>query len=71
MALFTVKFWKDATERIVASFAGALLSAGAILPGDFWNLKNLEVAGGAALVSLLKALVATRVNDPDSASLVI
>lgn len=71
MALFTAKFWKDAIERIVASFAGALLSAGVLLPGDFFDSNNLKVALGAALVALLKALVASRVNNPDSASLVV
>lgn len=76
--MFTLIFWKDATERVISTFAGALLSA--FLPGGlnalFPNLNLMTVdwksalgfAAGTALVTLLKTLAATQVGDPMSAS---
>ena len=54
-------FWRAALERIVASFAGAIL---AVIGADFFDVIQadwvalLSVGAGAAVVSLLKALVA-------------
>lgn len=71
--MFTRSFWKDTVERVVSSAAGGVLTA---LGMDWVDVLNadweiLVGAGvGTGLVSLLKALVASKVNDPDSASLV-
>lgn len=71
--MFTRAFWKDAAERVVSSAAGGALTA---LGLDMVNVLEVDAkavfgaAVGTGLVSLLKALVAKRVNDPDSASLV-
>jgi hypothetical protein len=78
--MFTLMFWKDALERIVSSFAGTLLTAlggpsvaNALFPSlnlATVDLKSgLGLAGGAALVALLKALTASQIGDPSSASL--
>lgn len=71
--MFTATFWRDAFERMVAT---AAQSAIALLGADGFDLLETDVRavlgvslGGAAL-SLLKSLVASRVNDPQSASLV-
>lgn len=67
-----MNYLKDLAERAVASFAGGALSVTGL---DAVNVLNLDwkaalgVGGGAALVSLLKALAARRVGDPESASL--
>ncbi|WP_116051669.1 holin [Amycolatopsis palatopharyngis] len=67
-----MNYFKDLAERAVASFAGGALSVTGL---DAVNVLNLDwkaalgVGGGAALVSLLKALAARRVGDPESASL--
>lgn len=59
--MFSFVFWQAALERIVASFAGAIL---AVIGADFFNVIQtdwvglLSVGAGAAIVSLLKALVA-------------
>lgn len=66
--MLTVKFLKDAAERVIATFAQALLATGVVLRGG-WGV-NLKVAGGAALVSLLKSVAASRIGDGDSATLV-
>jgi len=72
--IFTVKFWKDAAERAVATAAQAALGlVGA--DGVFnlhigWLAAGMAV-GGAALLSVLKSIVASRFGgDPESASLV-
>lgn len=70
--MWTRTYFLDLGERVLSSFAGALL---AFLGGDVLDLwavnwpSALGVAGGAALVSLIKALLATRVGDPQSAAL--
>jgi uncharacterized membrane protein YfcA len=78
--MFSAIFWRDTAERVVASFAGALLTAlggppvvNALFPAlnvltVDWKT-GLGLAGGAALVSLLKALAASQIGDPQSASL--
>lgn len=70
--MFSAAFWRDTAERVISSFVGALA---AFLGGDVLDLwavnwpSALGVAGGAALVSLIKALLASRVGDPQSAAL--
>lgn len=71
--MYTKKFWKDASERMVSSAANAvLLAVGAnqvnVLDLDAMIL--LGFAGGGALISFLKALAAAHTGDPESASLV-
>ena len=67
-----MSYWKDLAERVVASAAGAVL---AILGAEGVNLLDLDlmqvlgVAGGAALISLLKGLAARAVGNPDSAAM--
>lgn len=59
--MFTLAFWKATTERVVASFVGALL---ALLGGNTFDITALDwgqllkISAGAALVSLLKAVLA-------------
>jgi hypothetical protein len=70
--IFTRSFWKDTLERVIATFAQALLSAlpASYVPGVTLPLRGaLAVAGGAAALSLLKCLAASRVGDSDSAAL--
>ena len=65
-------FVKDLVERAVASAAGGVLSVTGL---DLVNVLSLDwkaafgIGAGAALVSVLKGLVARRVGDPESASL--
>jgi r1t holin len=72
--MWTAKFWKDLTERMIASAAGgalAVIGAGE-LTGDgsvSWQAMLLG-AGVAALVSFLKGLIASQKGDATSASLV-
>jgi hypothetical protein len=73
VAVWTKYFWKDAAERAVAT---AAQSAVAVLGADGLNLFDvnaldvLSVAGLAGLLAVLKAIAASRLNDPQSASLV-
>lgn len=66
-------FWRDAVERMVST---AAQSAIAVLGADGFDLLQVDVAAvfgvaaGGAVLSLLKSLVASKVNDPNSASLV-
>lgn len=72
--MWSAKFWRDLTERVVASAAGGALAV--LVPGELtgdgsvsWQAVLLG-AGVAALVSLLKGLIAAQKGDPSSASLV-
>lgn len=72
--MWTAKFWRDLAERIIASAAGGALAL--IVTGQTTGDHHISVqavllgAGIAALVSLLKGLIASQKGDPTSASLV-
>jgi hypothetical protein len=71
--VFTAAFWKDAAERAVATAAQALIAVLGVDGLDWLQVDAKGIAAtasGAALLSVLKSLVASKVNDPDSASLV-
>lgn len=68
--MFSITFLKDAVERAISTAAQALLGAGVVLDGSFFSSNNLKIAGAAAIASILKAIVATRVGDSESAGLV-
>lgn len=71
--MFTRSFWKDAAERAAATAAQTVL---ALLGADGFDLLDVdvyEVMGvslGALVLSVLKSLVASKLHNPDSASLV-
>lgn len=68
--MWTAKFWKDLAERMIASAAGGALAAVGV-DGFTFDVKHLLIGAGlAALVSLLKGLIAAQKGDPTSASLV-
>lgn len=68
--MFSLTFIKDALERAISTAAQALLATGVVLDGAFFSSDNLKVAGAAAVASILKAIVASRKGDPETASLV-
>lgn len=67
-----MKYLRDLAERVLASFAGGALS---VIGLDSMNVLSLDwkaalgVGAGAAVVAVLKGLLAKTVGDPDSASL--
>jgi hypothetical protein len=65
--LFNQRFIKDSLERGVSTFAQAWAAAMAI-PGPDWG-DSLKIAGVAALISIAKAIAATKVGDPETASM--
>lgn len=71
--MFTRTFWKDALERAVATAGQAAL---ALLGADGFNLLHVDaadvlgVAAGGFVLAIIKALIASRIHNPDSASLV-
>lgn len=62
--MWTVEFWKATAERVLSTFAQALLGAvGATsAEGVDWGL-SLKVAGFAALLALLKCLAASGIGN--------
>lgn len=73
--MFTSQFWVDAAERAIRTAAEALLSLW--LVGDValnaFTIDWYEAGGialGAALLSVLASLVASRRGSPETASLV-
>lgn len=74
MPLLTRRFWKDATERSVKTFAQSTLAALGVgaATAQFQQvpwLVALSVGASAAAISVLTSLASERVGDPDSASL--
>lgn len=70
--MWTAAYWKDLTERCVVTFAGSLVTlwgAGGLnlLHADWKH--DLGIAGGTALVALVKGLAAKALGDPSSAAL--
>ena len=65
--MFNQRFIKDSLERGISTFAQAWAAAMAI-PGPDWG-DSLKIAGVAALISIAKAIAATKVGDPETASL--
>lgn len=70
--LFTVSFWKDATERAVKSLAQAVVL---VLGGDavdVWHVNWQTVVGaglGGALLSLMTSLASVGIANRGTASL--
>lgn len=66
MTIWTLAFWKATAERAISSAAGGALTA---LGTDLFGILDVDlvgvvsVAGGTALVSLLKALAASQLGD--------
>lgn len=67
--MFSVKFIKDSAERAIATFAQAYVAAAVVL-GGILDQQALKVAAGAAVLSIFKAVAATKVGDKDTAALV-
>lgn len=69
----TSKFWKDAFERAVKTFAQAAVAILALSTGliDVSWIEAASTAGLAALVSLLTSIGSAGVGDKESASLVV
>ncbi len=70
--MLSKKFWRDAAERALSTAAqSALLVLGAgqvnAMSADWEHVAGF--AAGGAVLSLLKAIAATQVGAPDSASL--
>ena len=68
----SVKFWRDAGERVVRTMAQALL---ALMGTDALGIVGLDwaqmlsVAAGAGIMSLLTAIVATGIGDKGTTQL--
>lgn len=63
----TTKYLVDLAERVALTFAEAFLAVFTLT--DVSTLKSAAVAGGAAVLSLLKGVVAKLKGDKESASL--
>lgn len=72
--MWTMAFWKDASERALKTAAQALLSLWVV--GGAFNILTvswgpaLGVSLGAAVVSLLTSVVSSGVGDKGTASLI-
>lgn len=63
-------FTKDLLERLVATFVQAFLGVVIVSGLDNIDVKAAATAGVAAVLSLVKSLIAKRIGDPGDASLV-
>lgn len=67
-------FLKDLTERVVATFLGALIPLATANATDLLHFgwgPALIISGSAAGLSLLKGLLAKLTGDPESASFTV
>ncbi|HNI71173.1 MAG TPA: holin [Marmoricola sp.] len=72
--MFTKPFWKDTAERVIVTAAQALLAVIGVetfIPNaiESWTAAAWIVFL-AALASFLKCIIASRIGNPDNASLV-
>lgn len=69
----TGKFWSDATERAIKTFAQAAVAVLALSAGliDVSWLAAFSTAGLAGLISFLTSIGSATVGDHESASLVV
>lgn len=74
--MFTKTFWKDASERAIATFAQTIIAmVGVLAPMSSFDLLNVHyeqvilVGLVSGILSYLKSIVAARVSDTQSASL--
>ncbi|GAA1970167.1 holin [Amycolatopsis minnesotensis] len=71
--MFSAAFWKDAIERAVKSFAGALAAwlatAGTGLLAVDWPT-GLSLAGFAAVASVLTSITSAPFGTPSTASVI-
>lgn len=65
--MFSRKFLLDLTERVAVTFAFAFVSVFAF--SDLSTAKDAAIAGGAAVLSLVKGVLAAQLGASDSASL--
>ena len=69
MSIWTGKFWKATTERAIATAAQSAIAAlGTDLIGvlDMDAMAVLSLAGGGAILSILKSIAATAATGPPS-----
>lgn len=63
------QYLKDLAERVLITAAGAFLAVFSVT--DLSSTKAAAVAAAAAVISLLKGLIAAKVGVEDTASLVV
>lgn len=69
MSIYTPTFWKDAAERAISTAAQAaigVLTAGSIGLVDVDWASTGSIAGLAAVVSILKSIVASGIGNGDA-----
>lgn len=72
MSFTSKKFWIDAVERAIKTFAQALLATltvGVSISDITW-LDSLGVAATATVISVLTSIASGGVGDPDTAGMV-
>lgn len=66
------EYVRDLTERVATTFVGGSLAVLGTNTADLTDLglwKGASLAGAAAIISLLKGLLAKQTGNPDSAGL--
>lgn len=71
--IWTMTFWKDATERAIKTFAQVILALGAAGALNAFQIDWVTVLGiglGAMLLSYASSIVTAEIRKSDTASLV-
>lgn len=62
-------YWKDLAERVIATFLGAFIAVFSV--SDLSSAKAAALAGVAAVLALVKGLIASKVGTEGTASLTV
>ncbi len=62
----SLKWYRDMAERVAWTFVQGF--AAVLIVEQEWDIDVLKIAATAGAIALLKAILATRIGDPESAA---
>lgn len=64
------RYFLDLIERVIATFVETYIGAVVVLPGGMWAAHNWQIALAGSIAATVKSILASRVGDKDTASLI-
>ena len=61
MSVSRYSFWRDTAERVAMTFLQSFVAV--LVVGDWSSVRTAGIAGAAAVLSLLKSVIASRFGD--------
>lgn len=63
-------YFLDLIERVISTFVEVYIGAVVVLPGGMWATHNWQIALAGSIAATVKAIVASRVGDKNTASII-